>query len=163
MDLLSGAASRFTNARGRRQSRNRQDADRFKTDEGTGKMIIEESDSDAVGVAEQDVAGTAYRETLTSVDGFTRGPGGRIKFNKDTKKRRRENAVEDDDVEMAETEPARTAGKKRSEAKPGHEFKAKKAGGDLKKGGLDPYAYVSLKQAAKKANRRNRLGVAGKR
>lgn len=38
-----------------------------------------------------------------------------------------------------------------------------KAGGDLKKCGLDPYAYVSLKQAAKKANRRNRLGVAGKR
>ena len=37
-----------------------------------------------------------------------------------------------------------------------------KASGDLKKGGLDPYAYVSLKQAAKKANRRNRLGVAGK-
>jgi len=163
MDLLSGAASRFTNARGRRQSKNRQDAARFKTDEGTGKMVIEESDSDAVGVAELDVAGTAYREALTSVDGFTRGPGGRVKFNKDTKKRRRENAVEDEDVEMAETEPAKTAGKKRNEAKLGHEFKAKKAGGDLKKGGLDPYAYVSLKQAAKKANRRNRLGVAGKR
>jgi ribosomal RNA-processing protein 12 len=112
-------------ARGRRQSKNRQDAARFKTDEGTGKMIIEGSDSDAVGVAEQDVAGTAYREALTSVDGFTRGPGGRIKFNKDTKKRRRENAVEDDDVEMAETEPARTAGKKKSEEKLGHEFKAK--------------------------------------
>jgi len=163
MDLLSGAASRFTNARGRRQSKKGQDAARFKTDEGTGKMIIEESESDAVGVAELDVAGTAYQEALTSVDGFTRGPSGRIKFNKDTKKRRRENAVEDEDVEMAETEPARTAGKKRSEAKLGHEFKAKKAGGDLKKGGLDPYAYVSLKQAAKKANRRNRLGVAGKR
>ena len=88
-------------------------------------MIIEESESDAVGVAEQDVAGTAYQEALTSVDGFTRGPSGRVKFNKDTKKRRRENAVEDEDVEMAETEPARTAGKKRSEAKLGHEFKAK--------------------------------------
>lgn len=164
MDLLSGAASGFTHARGRRQSKNRQDAARFKTDEGTGKMIIEESDSDAVvGEAELDVAGTAYREALTSVDGFTRGPSGRIKFNKDTKKRRRENAVEDEDVEMAETEPTRTTGKKKSEAKLGHEFKAKKAGGDLKKGGLDPYAYVSLKQAAKKANRRNRLGVAGKR
>jgi ribosomal RNA-processing protein 12 len=112
-------------ARGRRQSKNRQDAARFKTDDGTGKMIIEESDSDAVGVAEQDVAGTAYREALTSVDGFTRGPSGRIKFNKDTKKRRRENAVENEDVEMAETEPARTAGKKRSEVKLGHEFKAK--------------------------------------
>jgi ribosomal RNA-processing protein 12 len=148
-------------------------------------MIIEESDSDAVGVAEPDVAGTAYQEALTSVDGFTRGPGGRIKFNKDTKKRRRENAVEDGDVEMAETEPARTTGEKKSGVKLGHEFKAKvwirlpsflrqntdfhglsltqKAGGDLKKGGLDPYAYVSLKQAAKKANRRTRLGVAGKR
>ena len=88
-------------------------------------MVIEESDSDAVGVAEPDVAGTAYQEALTSVDGFTRGPGGRIKFNKDTKKRRRENAVEDDDVEMAETEPTRTVGKKKSEVKLGHEFKAK--------------------------------------
>lgn len=88
-------------------------------------MVIEESDSDAAGLAEPDVAGTAYREALTSVDGFTRGPGGRIKFNKDTKKRRRENAVEDEDVEMAETETARTMGKKRSEAKLGHEFRAK--------------------------------------
>ena len=111
-------------ARGR-QSKNHQDAARFKTDEGTGKMIIEESDSDAVDVAEPDVAGTAYQEALTSVDGFARGPRGRIKFNKDTKKRRRENAVEDEDVEMAEAEPARTAGKKRSEVKLGHEFKAK--------------------------------------
>jgi ribosomal RNA-processing protein 12 len=146
-------------------------------------MVIEESDSDVAGVAEPDVAGTAYREALTSVDGFTRGPGGRIKFNKDTKKRRRENAVEDEDVEMAEAETARTTGKKRSEAKLGHEFRAKvwikllnflgntnnclsrtqKAGGDLKKGGLDPYAYLPLNQAAKKGNRRNRLGVAGKR
>ena len=76
-------------------------------------MIIQESESEDVGVAEPDVAGTAYQEALTSVDGFTRGPGGRIKFNKDTKKRRRENAAEDDDVEMAETEPAKTARKKR--------------------------------------------------
>jgi len=163
MDLLSGAASRFTNARGSRQFKNRRDVSHFKTDEETGKMIVEESDSDTGDVAEPDVAGTAYREALTSADGFTRGPGGRIKFNKDTKKRRRENAVEDEDFEMAETEPARTTGAKKSEVKLGHEFKAKKAGGDLKKGGLDPYAYVSLKQAAKKANRRNRLGVAGKR
>lgn len=87
-------------------------------------MVIEESESDVSGVAEPDVAGTAYREALTSVDGFTRGPGGRIKFNKDTKKRRRESGVEDEDVEMAETEPARSTGK-RSEAKLGHEFRAK--------------------------------------
>ncbi len=146
-------------------------------------MVIDNSDSDVSdGADEGDVAGVAYREALTSADGFTRGPGGRLKFNKDTKKRRRENAIEDADVEMDEA-GAGKPGKKRSEVKIGHEFKAKvwsklsnfskkhlilsflyqqKAGGDLKKkGGLDPYAYVPLRQAAKKRNRD--LGLAGKR
>jgi len=127
-------------------------------------MVFDESDSDTNdGAAEEDVAGAAYREALTSADGFTRGPGGHIKFNKDTKKRRRENAVEDEDVEMGEAEPAKL-GKKQSGGKIGQEFRAKKAGGDLKKkGGPDPYAYVSLSQAAKKRNRRSGLGLAGKR
>ena len=111
-------------AKGSRRSKHRQDGDHFKKDEETGKMIIEESDTDVDGVPEPDVAGTAYREALTSVDGFTRGPGGRIKFNKDTKKRRRENAVEDEDVEMGEAEPTRP-GKKRSDVKLGQEFRAK--------------------------------------
>jgi len=162
LDLLSGAASRITSIKGSRQSKRRQDATHFKTDEGTGKMIIEESDSDDSGVAEPDVAGTAYREAFTSMDGFTRGQGGRIKFNKDTKKRRRENELEDEDVDMAEVDPTRPTGKKSKEVRLGHKFRAKKAGGDLKKGGLDPYAYVPLNQAAKKGHRRNRLGVAGK-
>ena len=83
---------------------------------------------------------------------------------------------------MGEAESMK-AGKKRSEAKIGHEFRPKvlmksfdclgktlivvtlqKAGGDLKKkGGPDPYAYVPLGQAAKKRTRRNGLGLAGKR
>lgn len=127
-------------------------------------MMFDESGPDSNdGAAEEDVAGAAYREALTSADSFTRGPGGRIKFNKDTKKRRRENAVEDGDVEMGEVESGKPE-KKRSEVKIGHEFRAKKAGGDLKKkGGPDPYAYVPLGQAAKKRNRRNGLGLAGKR
>ena len=108
-----------------RLSKRRHDAAHFKTDEQTGKLVIDESDSDDNNVAVPDVAGTAYREALTSVDGFTRGPDGRIKFNKDTKKRRRENAVEDEDVEMAEEEPAKPVSKKRGEAKLGHEFRAK--------------------------------------
>ncbi|KAI0266803.1 NUC173-domain-containing protein [Gloeopeniophorella convolvens] len=162
MDLLSGAASRITSAKGSRRAKHRQDADQFKKDEDTGKMIIDESDSDAGGAAEEDVAGAAYREALTSADGFTRGPGGRIKFNKDTKKRRRENAEQDEDVEMGEAETARS-GKKRSEVRLGREFKAKKASGDLKKGAVDPYAYVPLKQAAKRGGRHNRTGISGKR
>jgi ribosomal RNA-processing protein 12 len=86
-------------------------------------MIFDESGSDSGdgAAAEEDVAGAAYREALTSADGFTRGPGGRIKFNKDTKKRRRENAAENEDVEMGEVE----SGKKRSKARIGHEFRAK--------------------------------------
>jgi len=146
-------------------------------------VINEDSDSDIEASsrkAAKDIAGSAYKESMTSVDGFTRGPNGRIKFNKDTKKRRRENEDEDGDVEMADGGATGTAkkNKKRTEPKIGHEFKAKvggllrlvitqsytpsqKAGGDIKKGGVDPYAYLSLAQAAKKKGR-NRMGIAGK-
>lgn len=107
-----------------------QDAARFKTDDDTGKMIVNESDSDdgksnAMAV---DPSGSAYRETITSVDGFTRGANGRVKFHKDTKKRRRDNEDIEGDVEMAdgETAPAaKTKHRKTTEVKLGHEFKAK--------------------------------------
>ena len=50
-------------------------------------MLIDESDDEASGGAgggngDEDVEGNAYRENLTSVDGFTRGPNGKVKFNK---------------------------------------------------------------------------------
>jgi len=172
MDLLQGAASRITNVQSNRRRKPGQDAARFKTDDDTGKMMIDsDSGSEAeanVKRAGTDVAGSAYRESITSVDGFTRGPNGRIKFNKDTKKRRREND-EAEDVEMADGEAGSGKNKKnkqRSEVKLGHEFKAKKAGGDVKKGDVDPYAYMSLSQAAKKGGRgghRAKTGITGKR
>jgi len=94
-------------------------------------MIIaadSDSDVDDERTAAADVAGNAYRETLTSVDGFTRGPTGKVKFNKDTKKRRREE--ETMDVEMADAEElaggkSPKKSKKKNEPKFGHEFKAK--------------------------------------
>ena len=100
-----------------------QDATGFKTDEGTGRMVIDESDEGDVNM-DDDVAGKAYRESLISVDGFTRGPNGRVKFNKDTKKRRRD---EDnlEDVEMGDVQPTAKKDKRRNEPKFGHEFKAK--------------------------------------
>ena len=148
MDLLQGAASRITSVyqlplrlysilillldvQSNRRRKPGQDAARFKTDDDTGKMMIDsDSGSEAeanVKRAGTDVAGSAYRESITSVDGFTRGPNGRIKFNKDTKKRRREND-EAEDVEMADGEAGSGKNKKnkqRSEVKLGHEFKAK--------------------------------------
>jgi ribosomal RNA-processing protein 12 len=100
----------------------------FKKDEATGRMIIEDKDEDVEIEVGDDLAGRAYKESLTSVDGFTRGPNGRIKFNKDTKKRRHANeGNEDDDVEMVDaTKPTAKVNKKRKkDPKLGHEFKAK--------------------------------------
>jgi hypothetical protein len=88
-------------------------------------LIAEDEDSDNNQPAAEDVEGTAYRETLTSVDGFTRGQGGKVKFHKDTKKRRRENEELDGDVEMADGTAAPPKAKKKVEARFGHEFRAK--------------------------------------
>ncbi|KAI6040319.1 armadillo-type protein [Pisolithus marmoratus] len=164
MDLLKGVASRVANAQGNRRRKPGMDANRFNVDSDSGKIVIpaEESDSD-IEVSTRKAAGGAYRESITSVDGFTRDAKGRVKFNKDTKKRRRGNADEDGDVEMVDdTVESSKKNKRRSEVKLGHEFKAKKAGGDVKKGGLEPYAYLPLRQAAKKKGR-DRVGIAGKR
>jgi len=91
-------------------------------------MIIDEEDSDEEHddrAAQLDPAGTAYKESMTSVDGFTRGANGKVKFNKDTKKRRREEA-EDVEMEDVEAAPKAKKGKKKNvEPRPGHEFKAK--------------------------------------
>lgn len=64
---------------------------------------------------------------MTSVDGFTRGSKGHIKYNKDTKKRRHAHEGDgDEDVEMVDATPASKANKKRrKEIRLGHEFKAK--------------------------------------
>ncbi|KAF7321737.1 rRNA processing protein [Mycena kentingensis (nom. inval.)] len=169
MDLLQGAASRITHAKSNRRKKPGQDAAHFKTDESSGKMIIDGDEDVDDGNADEDIAGGAYRENLTSVDGFTRGANGRVKFNKDTKKRRRENDDVDGDVEMADADGAGAGAgtgkpaKKAKGPKFGHEFKAKKAGGDLKKGGVDPYAYMSLAQAAKRGGKRDKIGIVGKR
>ena len=88
-------------------------------------MVIDDEDVEQDEQMAEDVAGTAYRESLISVDGFTRGPNGRVKFNKDTKKRRREDN-DAEDVEMADVQTsAAKKEKKRHEPKLGHEFKAK--------------------------------------
>jgi hypothetical protein len=87
-------------------------------------MVIEDKGEEEQAGGE-DVVGTAFRDQMTSADGFTRGAGGRVKFNKDTKKRRRENAEEDVDMEDVGAAAKERPGKRRSEVKLGHEFKAK--------------------------------------
>lgn len=85
-----------------------------------------EEEEDVEAAAGRALAGSAYQEAITSVDGFSRTPSGRVKFNKDTKKRRREEGAMDidvDDHEPASGKVKKT--KKRVEFKFGHEFKAK--------------------------------------
>lgn len=38
-----------------------------------------------------------------------------------------------------------------------------KAAGDIKKGGMEPYAYMSIAQAAKTGRKGQRIGITGKR
>lgn len=93
-------------------------------------MIIDDDNSDSDTPQSKSkpkyVEGNLYKESLTSVDGFTRGSNGKVKFHKDTKKRRREEMSEDD-VEMADVggEEMASKSKKRNEFKVGQEFKAK--------------------------------------
>jgi len=126
IDLLQGATS-FLTTGNRRHRKPGEDAKKFKMDDTTGKMIFDASDSDAdadAPTADDVLAGAAYQENITSADGFTRGRNGRVKFNKDTKKRRREhNEDQGSDVEMGN--PAPQARKEKQAAKLGQEFKAK--------------------------------------
>lgn len=92
-------------------------------------MIIGDGDeaNDEVMEVEEDVVGTAYRDSIRSTDGFSRGPNGRVKFNKDTKKRRREELEgEAEDVEMGDvTASMGRKSKKHSPEKLGKEFRSK--------------------------------------
>ena len=106
-----------------------QEAARFKTDGETGRMVIDDGDgaNDGTMKVEEDVVGTAYRDSIRSVDGFSRGPSGRVKFNKDTKKRRREELEgEIEDIEMGDaTIDTGRKSKKHSPEKLGKEFRSK--------------------------------------
>ncbi|QRV82799.1 ribosomal RNA-processing protein 12 [Ceratobasidium sp. AG-Ba] len=172
MDLLHGSAARLTTD-SVQQSKRRQpgrEAAKFKMDPANGKMIVEESEDEDEGEGGEDVAGGAYREMITSTDGQTRDARGRVKFGKDTKKRRAaEQEGEGEDVEMADgtavTDGSRKKKKKQAVVKVGGEFKAKNAGGDVKKPGQqDPYAYLPLGSLNKKKGRPGpRVSITGRR
>ncbi|CAE6439667.1 unnamed protein product [Rhizoctonia solani] len=174
MDLLHGSAARLTTgtAISARRRQPGHDAAKFKTDASTGRMVVEESSDEEEQAGGDNIAGAAYREMLTSTDGQTRDSSGKVRFAKDTKKRRameREDA--DADVEMVdgtETGLAKESPKKKNKRnviKVGAEFKAKNAGGDVKRQGQqDPYAYLPLGSLNKKKGRQGaRISITGRR
>jgi hypothetical protein len=91
----------------------------------SGRPTKAENDDD-------EIAGAAYREQMTSIDGFTRTPNGQVKFHKNTKKRRADEANADQvyggdgDIEMGDGEAEKKKAKKSQQKVPlGQEFKAK--------------------------------------
>ena len=70
-----------------------------------------------------------------------------------------------DATEGANAGANKRAKKKDKPARIGAEFKARKAGGDVRRGGVDPYAYMSLGQAAKGGRGKggHRLSVTGRK
>jgi ribosomal RNA-processing protein 12 len=137
MDLLHGSAARLTTGdamSARRRQQPGHDAAKFKTDASTGRLVVEDlSDEDGNDNGESGVAGAAYREMLTSIDGQTRDSNGRVKFGKDTKKRRAmEREAEGEDIEMRDgtgeatgTKESPKKKKKQSVIGVGTEYKAK--------------------------------------
>ncbi|GAA5902774.1 hypothetical protein JCM6882_004062 [Rhodosporidiobolus microsporus] len=155
----------------------------FKKDASSGKMRFEEegkagSDGgdDAVmsrGGGEGAGGMGAYLEAIRGEDGHTRDARGRVKFNKTQGKRgRAAEEFDDNDPErdvpvtegLKELEIRKSRKKAKKETVPiGQEFKAKRAGGDVKReGGVQPYAFVPLSSVGgKKSKGGSNIGFTG--
>src|ERR1051325_10352293 len=105
-----------------------------------------------------------YKESQESNDGFIRGQGNRIKFKKGNKKNQDEDGCDDMNMEPIDAIALRNQKKRKLNqgknknnkvAVIGNEYKAKNAGGDVKrKGKPDPFAYIPLSNVYKKNNQK---------
>lgn len=183
LDRSAGASGRIaTRAVGSKASAKRrqpgQEASKFKLDEATGRMLIDDPEDSSAGQGEgtrAQIAGPngfgaagAYLERETGIDGHTHSDrSGAVRFNKNNKRTR---AAE---VELGTTEDAADGSQKRSKIQQqqrcrrpereaiGKEFRAKKAKGDVKKrpDQPDPYAYMPLAQVGGKKAKRGGAGA----
>lgn len=179
MDLLdrsTAAGGRILAGDAHAQQKNRkrqpgQEARRFELDEATGRMLIDEPElkaGDERGAQSVDVdgAGRAYLDKERGTHGLT-SKDGVMRINKNNKRNRAadeelereqmalEEQQEGQQKQQQSTAPAEKTAGKRVKTAIGAEFKARKAGGDVKKGQQSPYAYVPLNQIGSKNKRSN--------
>jgi ribosomal RNA-processing protein 12 len=112
-----------------------------------GKIIVNETDDESDN-DETNIPEDLYKQSLTSEVSFTRGHDGRVKFLK----RKRDEKEDNDDNEK--TIGTRWKNKKNRSVENnskeismmlGRQYKAKRAGGDVKRPGMDdPYSYIPL-------------------
>ncbi|KAK4047072.1 pre-rRNA processing protein [Microbotryomycetes sp. JL201] len=181
LDLLDDRMmSKISAARTAKQSQRKPLDSHFKTDKASGKMRFEEdsSDSDAEATAASTAGRSrgmgAYLEAMKGEDGHVTDAKGRVKFNKTQGKRARGDVDEEDEdgdvpvtAGLKELEVANNNKRKKQRQEKssiGSEFKAKRAGGDVKKNGMQPYAYVPLANVAgkkAKSSKGPKLGITG--
>lgn len=164
MDLLDrDVATMRAPQRTHKERRPGQEAARFATDD-RGRLRFEEPSNAAaeppVSVDEAN-AGRAYMEKEMGVDGFTHGRGGVVKFNKNNKRTRANERMDEDDESPA---PAHGKRPKARKQPLGSEFRAKRAAGDMEKDGVKPYAYLPLASVTGKKNSREakRMQITGR-
>ncbi|TYJ52160.1 hypothetical protein B9479_007232 [Cryptococcus floricola] len=168
MDLLSRSiAGGVTTSNPAKESRRRkpgEDASKFQTDK-SGKLIIP---ADGPGDDERPSASasadaTAYLPNNTA-DGTHRDTRGNLKFNRNTKRAREEEKQMFEVFDEEDRIKAKVKERKKMRKTLGDEFKAKRAGGDIKRNdGPDPYSYVSLGQASGKKGGKASVNLTNKK
>lgn len=180
LDLLDGdmmsRVSASKQSKASRTGEQRSLASKFKTDEDGRLKFTEDDDGDddagraANGLPMDESGMGAYLEAMRGEDGHTRDARGRIKFNK----RARGADADDDGADVVDGLTRLDVGEKgrkrvksdKPRKKIGEEFKAKRAGGDVKKNNMQPYAYVPLSTVGGKKKGRSGgkdLDITGKR
>ena len=116
--------------------------DKFKSNE-QGLLIINDSDEE-MEKEDTPVSEDYYKQSLHSEVAFTRTADGRVKF---LNKRKRQETDQETPVGKRWNSKTSKKEQKQDVSKMlGLQYKAKKAGGDVKRAGMeDPYAYIPLK------------------
>ncbi|KAG8193001.1 hypothetical protein JTE90_028121 [Oedothorax gibbosus] len=119
-----------------------------------GKLIIEDEDDEKESKSKLKKETQEKGEVLRELGAFK------------AKKNKRKYEYSDDEGDDVDEDPKgvnsgihRDQGPKRKKLLPGEQFKAKKAGGDVKKGKLEPFAYMPLNPQA--LNKRKQLKLKG--
>jgi ribosomal RNA-processing protein 12 len=120
--------------------------EKHRTDEN-GKLVFEDSDEEMTRVVPE-ISEDYYKQSLASEVAFTRTADGKVKFVKN--KKRTLDQGEEIDPNMGQRWTGQKKKAKGMDGKElskmlGRQYKAKKAGGDVKRPGMDdPYAYIPL-------------------
>ncbi|WFD41651.1 pre-rRNA processing protein [Malassezia psittaci] len=163
LDLLDSKATSLRTNQRRKERRPGEEAEKLAVDASGRLRIVDEDhklDTDEKQPTSDDqMIGRMYMEKEMGVDGFTHSRGGAVRFNKNTKRTRANERMDEDDNEEAgrsNANPDRATKRARPKKQAiGTDFRAKRAAGDVQKNGMSPYAYVPLSSVTGKKNAKN--------